>query len=55
MLGVAIAADVMLFDRLVFPVPEEGIFPSPDAGYDPGLPVEWIRNGPEWARWEAEG
>jgi len=48
-------ADVMLFDRLVFPVPEDGEFPHFDAGYDPTLPLEWIRIDAEWRRWEVEG
>lgn len=49
------AADVMLFDRLVFPVPEQGSFP-PDSGCPDELgPVAWSRNADEWARWEAQG
>jgi hypothetical protein len=49
-----LAADLMLFDRLVFPVPEQGDFP-PDSGslIDVG-PVEWVRDDVEWARWELE-
>jgi hypothetical protein len=48
------AADLMLFDRLVFPVPEQGSFP-PDSGSPIDIgPVEWVRDEVEWARWERE-
>jgi hypothetical protein len=49
-----LAADLMLFDRLVFPVPEQGHFP-PDSSspIDIGR-VEWLRDEAEWARWERE-
>jgi hypothetical protein len=48
-----LAVDVMLFDRLVFPVPLVGKFPD---GSDPTKigPVEWSRNATEWTRWQAE-
>ncbi len=44
-----LAADIMLFDRLVFPVPETAKIPGrPD---QPG-PVEWTIDPAEWKRWE---
>ena len=43
----------MLFDRLVFPVPEEGYFPENSGSPVAIGPVEWKRNDKEWARWEA--
>jgi hypothetical protein len=46
-----LAVDVMLFDRLVFPVPEEGHFPENSDPTKRG-PVEWKRNAAEWSRWE---
>jgi len=46
-----LAVDVMLFDRLVFPVPEEGRFPENSDPTERG-PVEWERNAAEWTRWE---
>ena len=50
----SLAADVLLFDRLVFPVPERGQFP--DNGYDdPTLPTTWQPNPEEWQRWEQNG
>src|SRR5215813_11010710 len=50
-----LAADIMLFDRLVFPVPEIGEFPENSGSpADPG-PVGWKRNQEEWPRWEKEG
>jgi hypothetical protein len=50
----ALAADIMLFDRLVFPVPQKADFQY--QGSDPsGQPtVQWSRNPAEWARWEKE-
>jgi hypothetical protein len=50
----ALAADVMLYDRLVFPVPQ-----TPDLQYDKAGPtqhgpVTWSRNPVEWKRWEEE-
>jgi len=42
----ALAADVMLYDRLVFPVPQ-----TPDLQH---APVAWSRNPDEWKRWEKE-
>lgn len=48
----ALATDIVLFDRLVFPVPETGqITGNP---IQPG-PVEWKRNPEEWRRWEIAG
>lgn len=49
----ALAADIMLFDRLVFPVPEIASFPYQEyvPGVNRGL-VTWSRNPAEWARWE---
>jgi hypothetical protein len=48
----SLAADVMLYDRLVFPVPQ-----TPDLQYDKADPtqhgpVAWSRNPVEWKRWE---
>ena len=44
-----LAADIMLFDRLVFPVPETAEIPGrPD---QPG-PVEWTIDPAEWKRWQ---
>ncbi len=45
------ATDVMLFDRRLFPVPEDGFLPDHWATYDPHLPVELRRNSSEWSRW----
>jgi hypothetical protein len=50
----ALAADIMLFDRLVFPVPENARFPENSNPIEVG-PVEWKPNPDEWARWEHEG
>lgn len=47
-----LAVDVMLFDRLVFPVPEEGSFSG--SPIDIG-PVDWKPNDDEWKRWETNG
>ena len=47
----ALATDMMLFDRLVFPVPET---PQNTGNLERG-PVEWKRNPAEWARWTAKG
>jgi hypothetical protein len=49
----ALAADIMLFDQLVFPVPETASFPYQEeaAGSNRGR-VVWSRNPAEWARWE---
>jgi hypothetical protein len=50
----ALAADVMLFDRLVFPVPEDARFPE-NSGLPNGTgPVDWTSNPVEWARWQRE-
>lgn len=50
-----LAADIVLFDRLVFPVPEEGIFPE-NSGFPHQMgPVEWKRDESEWSRWEKNG
>jgi hypothetical protein len=48
----SLAADIMLYDRLVFPVPQ-----TPDLQYDKADPIQheqviWSRNPVEWARWE---
>jgi hypothetical protein len=50
----ALAADIMLFDRLVFPVPEIGDIPYQDTGPDGRGPVIWSQNPVEWKRWEDE-
>ena len=51
----ALAADIMLFDRLVFPVPEIADIPYQEdsPGGNRGR-VVWTRNPAEWARWERE-
>jgi hypothetical protein len=46
-----LAADIMLFDRLVFPVPEKAEVDGHPIG--PG-PVKRERNDAEWERWENE-
>ena len=46
-----LAVDMMLFDRLVFPVPQVGKFPEGSNPMEIG-PVGWSRNPKEWARWE---
>src|SRR5437764_7961796 len=46
----ALAADIMLFDRLVFPVPEKPHLPNSAPAHMPG-PVEWRADATEWARW----
>ena len=51
----ALAADIMLFDRLVFPVPENAGFPANSGPPDTPGPVEWTRNPVEWARWQVRG
>jgi len=48
----SLAADILLFDRLVFPVPETPVYPD-GAEYAPG-PTDWVRNESEWARWQKE-
>ena len=48
----ALAADIMLFDRLVFPVPEKPHLPNSAPAHMPG-PVEWRADATEWARWGA--
>ncbi|HEY4941628.1 MAG TPA: hypothetical protein VII56_09370 [Rhizomicrobium sp.] len=42
----------MLFDRLVFPVPETGKFPQDSGPPDAQGPVAWNAEPTEWARWE---
>ncbi len=48
------AADVMLYDRLVFPVPETGSLPPYVPGRETSEPV-WTRNDAEWRRWQGAG
>jgi hypothetical protein len=50
----ALAADIMLFDRLVFPVPEDAHFPEQSGPPNIAGPVEWTRNPDEWKRWQDE-
>jgi hypothetical protein len=45
----SLAADIMLFDRLVFPVPEFGRVEGDPTEVGP---VEWDKNVAEWKRWE---
>jgi hypothetical protein len=47
-----LAVDVMLFDRLVFPVPAVGSFPENSGPPTKNGPVDWKTNPMEWARWE---
>jgi hypothetical protein len=59
----ALATDIVLFDRLVFPVPETeqfGAVPTEEFPHNTGAPlergpVEWKRNPAEWARWASKG
>ena len=51
----ALAADIMLFDRLVFPVPENAQIPENSGPPEEKGPVEWKQNPKEWTRWEKEG
>lgn len=47
-----LAVDVMLFDRLVFPVPAVGSFAENSGPPTENGPVDWKPNPTEWARWE---
>jgi len=49
-----LAADIMLFDRLVFPVPEQARLPENSPPIDQTGPIEWVQNPAEWARWVNE-
>lgn len=48
----ALAADIMLFDRLVFPVPQTPEIKYEQTAADGRGPVVWRRNSQEWARWK---
>jgi hypothetical protein len=48
----SLAADVLLFDRLVFPVPEIPVYPKGSGEWSQGK-TKWARNPDEWKRWEA--
>src|SRR5262245_18903999 len=48
----ALAADILMFDRLVFPVPENGSIPENSGAPNTPGPVEWTRNPEEWKRWQ---
>jgi hypothetical protein len=48
----ALAADILLFDRLVFPVPESPRFPENSAPPDRPGEIEWTPDPAEWARWK---
>jgi hypothetical protein len=50
----ALAADIMLFDRLVFPVPLNAEMRFDLADPTQPVPVNWSPNPAEWARWEHE-
>ena len=50
----ALAADIMLFDRLVFPVPQVADLCYDQTQPDGRGPVVWYRNAAEWERWEKE-
>jgi hypothetical protein len=50
-----LAIDLMLFDRLVFPVPEAGAFAANSGSPIERGPVEWTPNPTEWTRWEKSG
>jgi hypothetical protein len=45
----ALAADIMLFERLVFPVPEVPDLRFEEADPTSRGPVVWSRNPAEWA------
>jgi hypothetical protein len=46
----SLAIDIMLYDRLVFPVPQKAEFKQgPDK-----LSIEWVKDPAEWERWEKE-
>lgn len=47
-----LAADILLYDRLVFPVPQIGKFPDGSGSPVERGPVTWERNPDEWTRWE---
>lgn len=48
----ALAADIMLFDRLVFPVPQTAEIKYEETASDGRGPVVWRRNLQEWQRWK---
>ncbi|MBR1211171.1 hypothetical protein [Bradyrhizobium sp. JYMT SZCCT0180] len=50
-----LAVDVVLFDRLVFPVPAVGYFPDNSGPPNKNGPVDWKPDLAEWARWEKGG
>lgn len=49
----ALAADIMLFDRLVFPVPQTAEIKFEQTAPDGRGPVVWSRNPQEWERWKS--
>jgi hypothetical protein len=50
----SLAVDLMLFDRLVFPVPQKANIPPETNRLAPNGVVRWDRNPVEWARWDSE-
>ena len=44
--------DILLFDRLVFPVPEIAHIPENSGPPDQAGPVEWTPDPDEWTRWQ---
>jgi hypothetical protein len=50
----ALATDIMLFDRLVFPVPQVADLRYQEADPTQPGPVVWSRNSVEWDRWNAQ-
>jgi hypothetical protein len=50
-----LAADILLFDRLVFPVPESAHFPENSGPPDSPGPVQWTPDPKERARWKSKG
>jgi hypothetical protein len=47
-----LASDILLFDRLVFPVPEIAHFPENSSPADQPGAVVWEADPEEWARWQ---
>jgi hypothetical protein len=50
----ALAADIMLFDRLVFPVPQVADLQFEKADPTQHWPVVWSKNSGEWAHWKSK-
>ncbi len=50
-----LATDVLLFDRLVFPVPQQPDRLETEGAYSPQTDMLWKIDAEEWARWEELG